>query len=54
MPSIRRAALNWSPRDRSESMLAVVDTWFDVLPKWIIENLLEQIILPRIHDTVDK
>ncbi len=53
MPSVRRAALDWRARS-CEPMLRLVDRWTRLLPKWILENLLEQVILPRIQNEVDK
>jgi tuftelin-interacting protein 11 len=53
MPSVRRAALQWNARDNSESMLRLVEVWLPLLPKWITENLLEQIVLPRLHEHVE-
>uniref|UniRef100_A0A0M3IPT4 GCFC domain-containing protein n=1 Tax=Ascaris lumbricoides TaxID=6252 RepID=A0A0M3IPT4_ASCLU len=54
MPSIRRAALKWNPRDDTHSMLSVVDKWLPLLPIWMRENLLEQVIIPRISSQVDE
>uniref|UniRef100_A0A914X3D0 G-patch domain-containing protein n=1 Tax=Plectus sambesii TaxID=2011161 RepID=A0A914X3D0_9BILA len=53
MPAVRRAALQWNARENSEAMLRLVEVWLPVLPKWIVENLLEQIILPRLHEHVE-
>lgn len=45
MPAIRRAALNWNPRNNTPAMLHLVETWIPILPNWIVENLLEQVQL---------
>lgn len=54
MPVMRRTALTWNPRDDPESMLRVVEKWLPLLPLWMRENLLEQIIIPRIAAQVDE
>ncbi|VDN06589.1 unnamed protein product, partial [Thelazia callipaeda] len=54
MPAIRKAALRWYPRDDAQSMLHVVERWLPLLPLWMRENLLEQIIIPRIAAQVDE
>ncbi|KHN87809.1 Septin and tuftelin-interacting protein 1 -like protein [Toxocara canis] len=54
MPSIRRAALRWNPRDDANSMLTVIGKWLSLLPIWMRENLLEQVIIPRISSQVDE
>ena len=53
MPAIRQAALKWDVRMDSDRMLDVVLTWMPVLPEWIVDNLLEQVIAPRIKEQVD-
>uniref|UniRef100_A0A915CKK8 G-patch domain-containing protein n=4 Tax=Parascaris univalens TaxID=6257 RepID=A0A915CKK8_PARUN len=54
MSSIRKAALQWNPRDDTHSMLSVIDKWLPLLPIWMRENLLEQVIIPRISSQVDE
>lgn len=43
MPAMRRAALQWNPRDDPQMMLRVVEKWLPLLPLWMRENLLEQV-----------
>ncbi|KAJ1365567.1 hypothetical protein KIN20_025939 [Parelaphostrongylus tenuis] len=52
LPSLRRASLDWDPRDQMEPMLRIIEMWLPVLPGWIKENILEQVIIPRIADRV--
>ncbi|VDO28032.1 unnamed protein product [Haemonchus placei] len=52
LPSLRRASLTWDPRDHMEPMLRVIEMWLPVLPGWMKENILEQVIIPRIEDRV--
>lgn len=54
MPSIRRAALNWNPRTDGPVMIDLLENWLPLLPRWMGENLLEQVIVPRIKDVVDQ
>lgn len=54
MPSIRRAALAWNPRTDGPIMINLVKVWLNLLPRWIGENLLEQVITPRIKELVDQ
>ncbi|CAD6198615.1 unnamed protein product [Caenorhabditis auriculariae] len=54
LPSLRRAALDWDPRDQMEDMLNLIETWIPVLPAWIKENILEQVIVPRIGERVNE
>ncbi|KAE9555814.1 hypothetical protein FO519_001028 [Halicephalobus sp. NKZ332] len=53
MPAIRQAALKWDVKMDSDRMLDVVLTWMPILPDWIVDNLLEQVIAPRIKEQVD-
>uniref|UniRef100_A0A915I3X5 G-patch domain-containing protein n=1 Tax=Romanomermis culicivorax TaxID=13658 RepID=A0A915I3X5_ROMCU len=52
MPQFRRTAMKWNPRDCNE-MINALNIWTPVMPRWILENILEQIILPRIQLEVE-
>ncbi|VDL69907.1 unnamed protein product [Nippostrongylus brasiliensis] len=52
LPSLRKASLTWDPRDHMEPMLRIIEIWLPVLPGWMKENILEQVIIPRIEDRV--
>ncbi|VDM53642.1 unnamed protein product [Angiostrongylus costaricensis] len=52
LPSLRRSSLDWDPRDQMEPMLRIIEMWLPVLPGWMKENILEQVIIPRIADRV--
>lgn len=43
MPSVRKSAQNWSPRDNTPIMLNLIEIWLEILPNWIGENLLEHV-----------
>ncbi|KAK6619473.1 hypothetical protein RUM43_012230 [Polyplax serrata] len=47
IPSIRFAITNWDCR-KPEPVVSLIDVWMGVLPRWIIDSILEQIILSRI------
>ncbi|KAI1709720.1 GC-rich sequence DNA-binding factor-like protein domain-containing protein [Ditylenchus destructor] len=53
MPKVRRAALSWNPAENGPAMLNLVGIWLAFLPRWIGENLLEQVLIPRIKEQVD-
>lgn len=53
MPSIRSATSNWNPRDH-QPMAALLDAWAPLFPSHILDNVLEQLILPRINSCVEQ
>lgn len=54
MPNVRRAALGWSPRSNGPVMVSLVQMWSPILPDWVLENFIEQILVPRIKSQVDE
>ncbi|KAK0403347.1 hypothetical protein QR680_016871 [Steinernema hermaphroditum] len=54
MPVVRRTALQWSPREATEPMTRLLETWAKILPRWMLDNLLDQVIFPRLHADVDQ
>ncbi|CAI4233374.1 unnamed protein product [Auanema sp. JU1783] len=54
MPYIRTAAQRWEPRVQVEVMLKIIEVWLPLLPNWMKDNLLEQIIIPRIDKAVNE
>jgi len=53
MPAIRKSALTWSPLDNGPIMMNLIKVWLEILPHWIFENLLDQILIPRIKLDVE-
>ncbi|CAI5443303.1 unnamed protein product [Caenorhabditis angaria] len=53
LPSLRKSTLSWDPRDEMEEMMNLIETWIPLLPNWIKENILEQLIIPRINERVN-
>lgn len=51
VPCIRRVASDWNPRNHAP-MAALLDTWSALLPDWMLDNVLEQIILTRLTQAV--
>lgn len=51
IPSIRSAATEWNPRVH-QPMAALLDAWAPLLPPHILDNILEQMVLPRIESCV--
>lgn len=51
VPCFRRAAAVWNPRNHAP-MAALLDTWSALLPDWMLDNVLEQILLHRLTQTV--
>lgn len=52
MPNIRAAVSAWNPRNH-QPMAALLDAWAPLLPSFTLDNILEQLILPRIQQCVD-
>lgn len=52
MPPFRKASTNWSVK-QPDCLIEVIEAWHPLLPEWIVHNILEQIILPKLQDEVD-
>lgn len=52
MPFLRSVICSWTCREY-ESMLNLINIWIPVLPQWILENIKQQLILPRLQVEVD-
>ncbi|MED6292995.1 Tuftelin-interacting protein 11 [Characodon lateralis] len=52
IPVMRSCVSNWQPRIVGP-MVDCVDLWAPLLPLWILDQLLEQMILPRLQREVD-
>lgn len=53
IPCFRRAASEWNPRNHAP-MAALLDSWSVLLPEWMLDNVLEQIVLHRITQAVNE
>lgn len=52
VPSIRAACATWNPKEYHQ-MVALLDTWVPLLPTRIFDNILEQMVLPRVTQSVE-
>lgn len=52
MPLVRQAILSWSPRI-CEPAIELLETWMPLLPPWILHNVLDQFVLPRLQQEVE-
>lgn len=52
IPVFQRAADNWNPRNY-QPMASLLDTWAPILPSKILDNILEQLILPKLQRNVE-
>ncbi|XP_001842208.2 septin-interacting protein 1 [Culex quinquefasciatus] len=51
IPSVRTVATTWDPRIH-QPMIALLDAWAPLLPAWILDNVLEQIIMSKLTAAV--
>ncbi|KAH8377626.1 hypothetical protein KR093_006322 [Drosophila rubida] len=47
MPSFRGCAASWQPKEHAP-MAALLDAWAPLLPTWVLDSVLEQLVLPRL------
>ncbi|KAK7107599.1 tuftelin-interacting protein 11-like [Littorina saxatilis] len=52
LPPVRSTILKWNPREY-QSLIAMLEAWEPALPRWILENILDQLVLPRLLQEVD-
>ena len=48
MPKLREVLTGWSPRDCT-SLVDLLEGWRELLPPWVLQNILDQLVLPRIQ-----
>ncbi|KAI5734676.1 hypothetical protein M8J77_009389 [Diaphorina citri] len=53
MPCFRIAASTWNCKKQCEPMLRLVEAWKPLLPTWMVANILQQEILPKILAEVE-
>jgi len=52
LPPVRATILTWNVRDTT-SLILLLDTWVRALPPWVMENILDQLVLPRLLTEVE-
>ncbi|CAH1799129.1 unnamed protein product [Owenia fusiformis] len=53
MPFLRAVIQKqWSVRD-SDSLIELLENWMPVLPQWILNNILEQQVMPKLNEEVE-
>lgn len=51
MPYVRNIVARWQPRNCG-SMVDFLDGWVNVVPVWILDNILDQLIFPKLQKEV--
>ncbi|XP_028680560.1 tuftelin-interacting protein 11 [Erpetoichthys calabaricus] len=52
MPLVRSCVSNWQPRNCGP-MVDFLESWVPILPVWIMENILDQLIFPKLQKEVE-
>ncbi|KAL1481145.1 hypothetical protein MTO96_050427, partial [Rhipicephalus appendiculatus] len=52
MPPVRQAILDWSPRN-CDPLIELLETWMPLLPRWMLENILDQFVLIKLQTEVE-
>lgn len=52
LPPVRATILKWNPRD-FKALITMLEAWKPALPTWILENILDQLVLPRLLQDVE-
>ena len=51
LPVMRSSVSGWQPRSVG-AMVDCIEVWAPLLPSWIVDHLLEQLVLPRLQREV--
>ncbi|XP_067625460.1 septin-interacting protein 1 [Eurosta solidaginis] len=51
IPSFRACAASWNPKQH-QPMAALLDCWAPLFPTWILDSVLEQLVLPQLNNGV--
>ncbi|CAH6778721.1 tuftelin-interacting protein 11 [Phodopus roborovskii] len=52
MPFVRNVVAQWQPRN-CDPMVDFLDSWAHIIPVWIMDNILDQLIFPKLQKEVD-
>lgn len=53
MPSVRTVVAQWQPRNCGP-MVDFLDSWSPIIPVWIMDNILDQLIFPKLQKEVEQ
>ena len=53
MPSVRAATAAWNTREY-DKLIGFLEVWKDMIPRWMWSNILDQLVLPKLQDNVEK
>lgn len=53
MPYVRNVVAQWQPRN-CIPMVDFLDSWGHIIPVWILDNILDQLICPKLQKEVDE
>lgn len=51
MPFVRNIVTQWQPRN-CDPMVDFLDSWVHIIPVWILDNILDQLIFPKLQKEV--
>ncbi|RWS27723.1 tuftelin-interacting protein 11-like protein [Leptotrombidium deliense] len=54
MPAVRRKLLDLQTIRVCDDVIAFLDKWKPLLPQWLLNNIIEQMIIPRIEKEVEE
>ncbi|ELR60645.1 Tuftelin-interacting protein 11 [Bos mutus] len=52
MPFVRSIVAQWQPRN-CDPMVDFLDSWAPLIPVWVLDNILEQLIFPKLQKEVE-
>ncbi|XP_076445229.1 tuftelin-interacting protein 11-like [Babylonia areolata] len=52
LPPVRATILKWNPREY-QPLIAMLEAWQPALVPWIVDNILDQLVLPRLLQEVE-
>ncbi len=52
MPKLRSTLSHWSSR-QCAPVVDLLEAWMPLLPTWIMNNILDQLVLPRLQSEVE-
>ncbi|XP_068019378.1 tuftelin-interacting protein 11 [Melanerpes formicivorus] len=52
MPCVRTIVAQWQPRNCG-AMVDFLDSWVNVVPIWMLENILDQLVFPKLQKEVE-